>query len=114
ILLYFAIENCLEFWPDSYLKELGHQGAGLRASALLFWLAFIATRALAAWALFEFARYPQFAFGLTIGLAIISALILGNLTGGFEMGSGTLWFWLLGACYGPLLPGLLGMALELY
>lgn len=114
ILLYFALENCLEFWPETYLKELGHEGAGLQMSMLVFWLAFIAARGAAAWLLVEYARFPQFAFGLTIGLAIISALILGNLTGGFEMGSGTFWFWLLGACYGPLLPGLLGMALELY
>ena len=41
ILLYFALENCLEFWPDSYLKELGHQGASLQASLLIFWLAFL-------------------------------------------------------------------------
>ncbi len=114
ILLYFALENCLEFWPESYLKELGHQGAGLQVSLLIFWLAFIATRAAAAWALFEYARFPQFAFALTIVLAILSAFILGNLTGGFDLGSGTLWFWLLGACYGPILPGLLGMALEVY
>jgi len=25
ILLYFAIENCLEFWPEPYLKELGYE-----------------------------------------------------------------------------------------
>jgi MFS family permease len=114
ILLYFAIENCLEFWPESYLKELGFEGAGLTVSMLVFWLAFIATRAAAAWALYEFAHYPHFAFGLTIVLVLVSALILGNLSGGFDMGSGALWFWLLGACYGPILPGLLGMALELY
>lgn len=114
LLLYFALENCLEFWPESYLKELGYQGTGLQSGLMVFGIAFVASRALAAWLMFEFADYPQFAFALTILFAIASALILGNLTGGFEIGSGTLWFWLLGGCYGPILPGLLGMALEVY
>jgi hypothetical protein len=43
-----------------------------------------------------------------------SAFVLGNLAGGFDVGSGTLGFWLAGACYGPILPGLLGMALDFY
>jgi MFS family permease len=111
ILLYFALENCLEFWPDSYLKELGYQNRGLQVGLLVFWLAFLATRGVAAWWFFE---HPSHAFGLTIILVVLSASILGNLTGGFEFGSGSLGFWLLGACYGPLLPGFLGMALELY
>jgi MFS family permease len=111
ILLYFALENCLEFWPDSYLKELGYQGRGLQVGVLVFWLAFLATRGIAAWWFFE---HPSHAFGLTIILVVVSAFVLGNLTGGFELGSGSLGFWLLGACYGPLLPGFLGMALESY
>jgi hypothetical protein len=111
ILLYFALENCLEFWPDSYLKELGYQGRGLHVGLLVFWLAFLATRGFAAWWFFV---HPSHAFSLTLILVVVSAFILGNLTGGFEFGSGSVGFWLLGACYGPLLPGFLGMALELY
>ena len=114
ILLYFALENCLDFWPEAFLNELGYQGGGLQASMFIFWIAFIGSRAAAAWACYHFADQPHFAFAFTIALVIASALILGNLSGGFEMGSGTLWFWLAGACYGPILPGLLGMALELY
>jgi MFS family permease len=111
ILLYFALENCLEFWPESYLRELGYQDRGLQAGMFVFWLAFLATRGLAAWWFFE---HPSHAFILTLVLVVLSAFVLGNLTGGFEFGSGSLGFWLLGACYGPLLPGFLGMALELY
>jgi hypothetical protein len=49
---------------------------------------------------------------LTVGLLIASAIILGNLTSGYEIGGGSLGFWLVGACYGPLLPGFLGIALD--
>jgi MFS family permease len=111
ILLYFALENCLEFWPESYLKELGYQERGLQISLLIFWLAFIAMRGVAAW---WFYYYPSHSFPVTLILVLVSAFILGNLAGGYEVGSSSLWFWLLGACYGPLLPGLLGMAMELY
>ena len=111
ILLYFAIENCLEFWPESYLKELGFENRGLQTAMLVFWLAFIGMRGVAAWWFYE---HPSHAFGLTIVLVVLSAAVLGNLVGGFELGSGSLGFWILGACYGPLLPGFLGMALELY
>ncbi|HZZ82275.1 MAG TPA: hypothetical protein VFE62_27505, partial [Gemmataceae bacterium] len=107
ILIYFALENCLEFWPDPYLKEIGYQGRGMGAGMLVFWLAFIGTRALAAWWFYE---HPTHGFGVTLGLLIVSAIILGNLTAGVEIGGGSLGFWLVGACYGPLLPGFLGIA----
>ena len=49
---------------------------------------------------------------MTLGLLIASAIILGNLTSGYEIGGGSLGFWLVGACYGPLLPGFLAIALD--
>ena len=110
ILVYFAIENCLEFWPESYLKELGYQERGLHWGMLFFWLAFIATRAGTAWWLY---MHPAQGFGLTLVLVIVSACILGNLVGGYEIGSGSFGFWMVGACYGPLLPCFLGIALDM-
>lgn len=110
ILLYFALENCLEYWPGPYLKELGYQAGGTQVGVIIFWLAFIATRAAAAWWFYE---YPGHGLVVTIGLLVVSAVILGNLTSGYQIGGGTLGFWLVGACYGPLLPGFLGIALDL-
>jgi MFS family permease len=112
LLVYFAIENCLEFWPDAYLQEIGYRD-GSRTSLLVFWLAFIGTRGAAAWFLYEYGHHRHLDIGFTIVLVLATALILGNLSGGFEMGSGTLWFWILGACYGPILPCLLGLAIEI-
>jgi len=109
ILIYFALETCLEFWPDSYLKEIGYEGRGLHVGLLIFWIAFIASRAAAAWWLYQ---HPTHGFVMTLMLLAMSALILGNLAGGFEFGSGSLGFWALGVCYGPLLPGFLGIAFD--
>lgn len=111
ILVFFAIENCLEFWPESYLKELGYQGRGVHVAMTVFWLAFIAMRGVAAWWLYH---HPTHAVGMALLLVILASLVIGNLVSGYEIGSGSFGFWLLGACYGPLLPLTLGIALNLY
>lgn len=111
ILVYFALENCLEYWPAAYLKEIGYQERGLQVGLFSFWLAFIAMRGAAAWWLYE---HPTHGFSVIVGLIIASAIVLGALAQGYEFGSGSIWFWLLGACYGPMLPGFLGIALDLY
>jgi hypothetical protein len=111
MLVFFAIENCLEFWPEPYLKELGYQGRGAHLAMTVFWLAFIATRGAAAWWLYY---HPTHGLGFTLLLVILASLVIGNLVSGYEIGSGSFGFWLLGACYGPLLPCMLGVALSLY
>jgi hypothetical protein len=42
-------------------------------------------------------------------LALLAAFALGNLVGAYGPGSGLYGFWLVGACYGPLLPGALAL-----
>src|ERR1043165_3356722 len=112
ILFYFAIENCLDYWPESYLKELGYQERGLRWGMFFFWLAFVGARGVAAWWFFE---HPELVGGivLTLVLTVLSGMVVGNLAGGYEVGSGSFGCFLAGACYGPILPCLLGIALQL-
>lgn len=111
ILLYFAAENCLEYWPEAYLKEIGYEGRGLQIGLTVFWLTFIGSRVVAGWWLYEHETHGMV---LTLILLTVSAMVMGNMVGGFEFGSGSIGFWLLGACYGPLLPGFLGIALDLF
>ena len=111
LLIYFALENCLEFWPDAYLKEIGYQQTGVQIGLFIFWLAFIGTRGAAAWWLYQ---HPTHGFFVTMIPLVASAVVLGILAEGYDLGSGSFWFWLLGSCYGPVLPGLLGIALDLY
>ncbi|MBI2804818.1 MAG: MFS transporter [Planctomycetes bacterium] len=111
ILVYFALENLLEYWPEAFLRDIQYQDRGVKFNLIVFGLAFIATRGAAAW---WFYFYPDHGIVVTFLFVIGSAFVLGNLAGGFDVGSGTLGFWLAGACYGPILPGLLGMALDFY
>jgi MFS family permease len=111
ILIYFAVENCLEFWPEKFLLDLGYRERGLHNSLTLFWLVFIGTRGLAAWWLYH---HPNHAIALTILVVVLSSIVLGNLLSGYNLGSGSFGFLALAACYGPLLPTLLGIAFELH
>ena len=49
---------------------------------------------------------------LLLGLVLASSCIMGNLVGANEYSSGSLGFWMTGACYGPLLPTVLALVLE--
>jgi fucose permease len=109
ILLYFALENCVEVWPEPYLKELGYRGRYLGAAMLGFWIAFTLLRFATGW-------LPQTNYDIWLLLALVlsSSIILGNLVGATEYSSGSLGFWLTGATYGPLLPGFLALVLDLF
>jgi MFS family permease len=108
ILLYFALENCLDVWQEPYVKEIGYEGRGLGWAMLIFWAAFTAMRAVTGW-------LPDTGFDawILLTLVVASSIIMGNLIGANEYSSGSLGFWLTGACYGPLLPGFLALVLEI-
>ncbi len=107
ILVYFAIENCLDIWPAPYLKELGYQGRGKTLAMLLFWTMFTVARA-------AVGCLPESSADvwLLLILVLASSCIMGNLVGANEYSSGGVGFWATGACYGPLLPGFLGLVID--
>jgi MFS family permease len=112
VLIYFAIENCLEFWPESFLKQIGFGESGIKGSLLIFWLAFIGARVFVGFFLHTSGQVSE--IWLLAVLLFISAICIGNLVGANEWSSGILGFWMIGLCYGPLLPGFLGLALKLF
>lgn len=106
VLLYFALENCLAVWPTQYLAELGY-GSRLRAVALaVFWALFLGMRLAMGW------LHPGGETWLLLVLVLASAFALGNLVGAYGTHSGGVGFWLVGLCYGPLLPGFLALVLD--
>ena len=112
VLIYFAIENCLEFWPESFLKQLGFGDSGVKVSLLIFWLSFIGARVFVGYFLHTSGQASE--IWLLAVLLFVSAICMGNLVGANEWSSGSMGFWIIGACYGPLLPGFLGLALKLF
>jgi fucose permease len=108
LLLYFVIENCLDVWPQPYLQELGHSARGVRIGLATFWGAFLLARLLVG--LFGPTHSEVW---LLLGLALCAAFALGNLVGAYGVNSGSVGFWVVGACYGPLLPGALALVPDL-
>ena len=111
VLLYFAIENCMEVWPQPYLRELRFEGRALTLALLTFWVAFMLARLGFGWLPRTSAAYEPW---LLFGLLAVSAFTLGNLVGAGEYSSGSVGVWLTGACYGPLLPGFLALVMDIF
>jgi hypothetical protein len=101
--LYFPIETCLEHWSGPFLSDLGDRRY-LRSRILGFWCAYLLAR-LAMFGLVKTGLEPW----VLLTCTALSAIVLGNLVGAYGPSSGGFGFWLVGFCYGPLLPGFLGL-----
>jgi hypothetical protein len=102
--LYFPLEQSLEIWPRPYLAEIGYSGRSVIRLVVGFWCAFLLLRFGLGWMI----RQGNEAW-LVLVLLILSSMVLGNLAGAYAPTSGFLGFWLVGACYGPISPALLGI-----
>ena len=107
LLMYYPIESALDIWSEPFLHEIGYPEQRGRRMLVGFWLAFLLAR-LGMWYLLR----PGNEVLLLWLCAMTSAIILGNLVGAYGASSGGIGFWLVGACYGPLLPGFLGLLFE--
>ncbi len=105
--MYFFLERSLFVWPKPYLTEVG---AGRSLARLLFgfWCAFLLFRFGLGWMI-----RPGNETWLVLVLVVVASMVLGNLAGAYAPSSGYFGVWLVAACYGPLLPALLAIALDL-
>jgi MFS family permease len=106
--LYFPLESSLQIWPRRYLAEIGFETQTIPHIIIGFWCAFLLMR----FGLGLIIR-PGNETWLLLTLLVLSSVVLGNLAGAYAPSSGSLGFWLVGACYGPLLPVLLGILFGL-
>ncbi len=109
LLVYYPIESALDIWSEPFLHEIGYEDRRGRRMLIGFWLAFLGAR-LAMW----FLLGPRIEIWLLWFCTLTSAIVLGNLVGAYGASSGGIGFWLVGACYGPLLPGFLGLLIEYF
>jgi len=103
VALYLPVECCLESWSGPFLRDLGDRRSA-ESRIFVFWCAYLGARLATFWMVrtgFE----PWF----LLTCAAASAMILGNLVGTYGPSSGRFGFWCVGFCYGPLLPGFLGL-----
>lgn len=101
--LYLPVESCLESWSEPFLRDLGDRRS-TGSKIFFFWFAYLAARLATFW-LVRTGFEPWF----LLTCAGVSAMILGNLVGTYGPSTGRVGFWCVGFCYGPLLPGFLGL-----
>jgi MFS family permease len=106
--LYLPVESCLEVWSGPFLRDLGDRRY-LRSRIFGFWCAYLAARFATFW-LVRTGFEPWFLLACTA----VSAMILGNLVGAYGPSSGGFGFLCVGFCYGPLLPGFLGLFAQTF
>jgi hypothetical protein len=105
--MYFTLERSLFVWPRPYLAEIG-AGRSLARLLVGFWCAFLLFRFGLGWMI----RQGNEGW-LVLVLVVVSSMVLGNLVGAYAPSSGFFGVWFVGACYGPLLPALLAIVLDL-
>jgi MFS family permease len=105
--LYFPVERSLQIWPRPYLAEIGYTDRSVVRLLVGFWVAFLVFRFGLAWMIREGNEAV-----LIFVLLVVSSMIMGNLAGAYAPSSGYFGFWLIGACYGPLMPALLAILLD--
>lgn len=108
VLCYFLIERTLSVWPRPYLAEIGYQQQTIKRLLLGFWISYLCLRPFWGWLI-----GPGYETWLVLVFLVTAAMILGNLVGAYGASSGYLGFWLVGACFGPLLPLVLSIAMQL-
>ncbi len=108
-LLYQPLEWALTAWTPAYLKELGHPQAVAPGLLWSFWGAFLVARVIAA----TFVQ-PGFAPWFIPVLVLLAAITLGNLVGAYRAANGSLGLFLIGLFFGPLLPTIVGLVLQMF
>ncbi len=106
--LYFPLERSLEVWPRPYLTEIGYDSRSIGRLLVGFWIAFLLMRFGLGWVI----RTGNEAW-LVLVLLVVSSMIVGNLSGAYAPNTGYIGFWLVGACYGPILPALLAIVIDI-
>lgn len=107
LILYYPIESALDIWSGPFLEELGYRNRSGRMMLIGFWVSFLLARLA-----MVFLMGPRNEIWLLFICTLTSAIVLGNLVGAYGASAGGTGFWFVGACYGPLLPTVLGLLLE--
>jgi fucose permease len=111
--LYFPLETILASRSSQYLAEMTQRPEGATAAALRFWLSFLAARLASALLLSQVALIPkQPEPWVVLVLALLLAVVLGNLAGSASPRSAGWGLVLAGASLGPIWPALLALALR--
>jgi quinol-cytochrome oxidoreductase complex cytochrome b subunit len=106
--LCFPLDTMLGPWVRRYVVEHAHRRSGAVVMAVGFWAAFLGTR------LFAGLTLPTgWEHVWIVVWAVLAVIIFSNMLGAYSPGTNMVGLWLTGACCAPLMPTLLGLALQI-
>lgn len=109
---YAPLEASLSVWTFRLLGERGQDGRQTRGLLTGFWVAFVASRLLAALAQHADYLTEWWDRPLVVFFPLLAAVLLGNLAGASHRGRPRAGLILLGVLLGPVLPMLLGLVFR--
>jgi fucose permease len=115
VLVVVPMELTLATWSARYLNETGHPPRLASTLAVNFWVSFLAGRL--ATGLFLGQNELVVADPepwMVFGLAVCTAIVLGNMIGTDSSRGSSVGLILVGLCLGPVFPTLTGLALRLF
>jgi hypothetical protein len=101
---FYGLETSALLWAPKYFDEIGLSSRPQFMLWIFFWAIFVAAR-LASSSLHRFDY-------LVLVLALVSAVLLGNMIGMYRVRPGVTSFLCLGGCLGPIFPTLAGVILT--
>lgn len=104
--LYAPLEASVGMWATTFLVEMGNQEKRVGWLLSGFWLTFLASRLLAAF------LHVQADAWVIVALAILAAVMLGNLASATHRGRSRVEVLLLGAILGPIFPTLVALLFQ--
>jgi FHS family glucose/mannose:H+ symporter-like MFS transporter len=115
LLLYTLLEGALYTWAKNYLIEMGHREGRAALMVSGFWMTFLAGRLLASIA-FQRGTLPTDASEpwFIIGLALLSAVVLGNMASIPNKNGAAFGLLLAGLLLGPIFPTLVGLLFQIF
>jgi hypothetical protein len=115
LFLFVPLEMALRAWSTRYLTEAGHQPRLASALTVGFWLSFLLARLATALLLGQDRLLiTDVEPWVIFGLAIATAVILGNMAGTDSPRGASIGLILVGASLGPVLPTLLGLVYRAF
>ncbi len=113
LFFYVPLEASIGLWTFSLLAERGQEERAATGLLSGFWVAFVASRLMAALAQLAFS-FPRFLWERTliVVLPLVAAVLLGNWVGAGQRGRPRGGLILLGLLLGPVLPTLLSLAFH--
>jgi fucose permease len=110
VFFFSAVEAAALQWMPGYLRDIGFRDHGRRLLIVGFWGLFLGSRVFVS----STVHHPVAFTWVVLALTCLVMIILGNMIGWHNRGSGGLGLLCLAPCLGPIFPTMIGLTFVLF